>query len=593
MQRYLLICFFYFPLLCLQNLFAQTRPGLLEGPGYFKPKTAAVLLRGQVINIPDTVKQRGDLLEASIYTLDAEGKSVQPVQVKQDGSFELTVPYTVSLQQLYLSIGEDTIKRLYVTDGLLLQIDYSSIHRRGQQTVVLSGKDKAMNDYLSAYGEERDKFNQQAGFDQQIAALTAEKLSAETFLARMAQLQKKLDSLNTFFFKKNPSAGFEWIIANEGEGLYYANILQFYWIQKLTLPVALMERIRSYQPGFLGSASDLFYHYLHYYATNQWENSQQLPLDSMLYQSLKTHQIKDKKKAAFLRNTASLYAVYQQDRKKGSDVSMQEHELNTQLAIFNKEYFSFFKPKIEAWTRLHSISLWNYVVKDFPGKRGDILLARSLPKASQLPPSKLREEYKKVLPLIRSADALFFTNYYLQKINLVPLDMQQLATAENTGSTGHYALHQLKMGTETQLYYNLSMNGLTMLQQLRETYAGKFLLIDFWATWCGPCFEDFEQAEVLKTKVDQHQIIFIYFCNDSKIEDWKERILEKHLKGTHLFLTAKQSKEIMEKFNFHAYPSYLFIDRQGKISYDIRWIIHDPEKGSAFLNQLANHEKPD
>jgi thiol-disulfide isomerase/thioredoxin len=593
MYRYLLIYFIYYPLLFQNGLFAQVRPSLMESPDYFRAKVSSVLIKGMVTNIPDTVKHNQDLMEASFYTLDAEGKSLQPIRINSDGSFEITVPYTVSLQQLYLSIGEDYIKRLYVAKGLILQIDYSKIDHKEQNPLIFSGEDKALNEYVNEYYAERDQFNRKFSFDQAVQTLTSQKISQEVFLNRIVQLQKGLDSLNANFIKNHSSNSFKWIILNEAEGLYYANILQFYWTNALTLSPALWKRISSYKTGFLGNASDLFYHYLHYYMANQWENTQQLPLDSIIRTVITKGKIRDKKKVTFLKNTASLYTAYQQARIKGTNFSEHEHTLNSHLAVFNKDYFSSFKAEIEGWINLNSISLWSYLVREFPGKRGEILLARSLPRASQLPPSKFREEYEKVVPLIHSEDVLFFTNYYLQKTNKVPSDIQQVTPEENAGSPGNYSLHQLKLAPETQLNYNLSINGLTILKQLRETHQGKVLFIDFWATWCSPCFEDFEESVLLKNRVDKTKIVFIYLCNDSKIEDWKERILEKKLKGTHLFLTAKQSKDIMKKFNFHGYPSYLLIDRAGKISYDVRWMIHEPEKGAAFLNKLAHIEKPD
>ncbi|MCX6180772.1 MAG: TlpA disulfide reductase family protein [Bacteroidetes bacterium] len=107
---------------------------------------------------------------------------------------------------------------------------------------------------------------------------------------------------------------------------------------------------------------------------------------------------------------------------------------------------------------------------------------------------------------------------------------------------------------------------------------GKVVLIDFWATWCGPCRKEFPfLKQAYATYKDKGFDIFSVSL-DKDLNTWKNGITQYELPWNHVL--ESQAGAASKTYEVTGIPKTLLIDKQGKIlAVDLR--------GEALLSKLA------
>ena len=100
---------------------------------------------------------------------------------------------------------------------------------------------------------------------------------------------------------------------------------------------------------------------------------------------------------------------------------------------------------------------------------------------------------------------------------------------------------------------------------LVRKHRGKVVLIDIWATWCGPCRQANQEMKPLKEEWKDKDIVFVYVAGENSPEElWQEMSAE--ISGEHHRLTKDQFRYLMESFNASGVPTYIVVDKDGSVS---------------------------
>jgi thiol-disulfide isomerase/thioredoxin len=101
-----------------------------------------------------------------------------------------------------------------------------------------------------------------------------------------------------------------------------------------------------------------------------------------------------------------------------------------------------------------------------------------------------------------------------------------------------------------------------ILQTILDRYKGKVVLIDIWATWCGPCKAGHQAMKPWKDELKGKNIQFVYITSPSSpLKTWQEMI--KDIDGHHYYLTKEQYNYILNKYESTGIPTYAIYDESG------------------------------
>jgi thiol-disulfide isomerase/thioredoxin len=130
--------------------------------------------------------------------------------------------------------------------------------------------------------------------------------------------------------------------------------------------------------------------------------------------------------------------------------------------------------------------------------------------------------------------------------------------------------------------------GEALLKKIIEPYKGKFVLLDIWGTWCGPCKEALSHSTEEYARLKDYDIEFLYLANGSPQASWENVIKEYNVSGpnvAHYNLPDDQQAAIEHHLDVHSWPTYKLFNRNGDML-DLNVDARDLEGLARLLEQM-------
>jgi thiol-disulfide isomerase/thioredoxin len=96
------------------------------------------------------------------------------------------------------------------------------------------------------------------------------------------------------------------------------------------------------------------------------------------------------------------------------------------------------------------------------------------------------------------------------------------------------------------------------------SFKGKILIIDFWASWCGPCRAEIPNLKKTYEKFKNSNVAFLSVSIDKDTNAWKKALSEEKMPWNQV-LAPEAGKEITQLYQFSGIPFIIMIDSEGKI----------------------------
>lgn len=151
----------------------------------------------------------------------------------------------------------------------------------------------------------------------------------------------------------------------------------------------------------------------------------------------------------------------------------------------------------------------------------------------------------------------------------------------NEMEESYASLSKLTPGSASPTFdYENYNGGSTSLEDLK----GKFVYIDVWATWCGPCINEIPFMKEVEAKYRDKNIEFVGMSidNPEAYDKWREMVEEKELVGVQIYADNAWQSQFVQDYRIMGIPRFILIDPEGNIYDADTYRPSDPKLSELF-----------
>lgn len=521
---------------------------------YLQNKDNIPVVKGKILNLTQKEIEEA-IISYSIVTPSEQFQISKSCKLKEDGTFELQLDYAFPFQQIWIRAGKLFYAGIYADTELYIELDANIL--KSQNGVKFNGLGVK---YLGRDGELNNFMNNHLLFKRErqlelASTMWTIKYSTD-YLAKYDSLYSILQELDREYFKLNPS-NFSWLVINERQSDYFSFLCIRYQCEKMDFE--LFDKVKSHKSYLTSNSGMNFYKALFAYVRSNaysWKD-----IDYSKYITFSKLEKTDK---LILDSIVSIHK-----------------NISQSLPYDTSNYLSLIKQaKLFLYDTLvvdNTLQTMRVLDSLFYQSKSDLLKM----KISSKDPNDKRLMTEAVLRNIQTdwckKNILEQYNESIKQLASINKKLEDSKTLVSDNQLGQ-PINEMPFGAK--LYKVDKLDPKVLLANLKSSFANKALVIDFWATWCGPCLQDMPYSKKLHDNSKDLPVEFVYLCtsSSSSIEKWKSKIAELELGGTHIFVESEIESELLNLFSLSGFPSYIFIDANGDYQPGVISRMYDMDK---------------
>lgn len=95
-------------------------------------------------------------------------------------------------------------------------------------------------------------------------------------------------------------------------------------------------------------------------------------------------------------------------------------------------------------------------------------------------------------------------------------------------------------------------------------FKGKWVILDFWGSWCGWCIKGFPELKKAYEKYKDRLEVIGVDCQETQ-EAWKAGVERHNLPWVHVYLSQEQAPELLQAYGVQGFPTKVIINPEGQI----------------------------